>query len=185
MYGSARTERKYLWPLSFTRSAWHDWGDRGETVNTRPGREGAALPPGPNERCSMNILRLKHFSSQVQLPLEERAGTVAHRHGCFGCGKGLALYTPQVQQLGGVLESASRAPAGWGRPSHILRPPSRVSPGSTRPQAGTRPHPKPPPRFCRPSPAGACLAPCMDLRNRWGHGRYELLVSHGYILTGC
>lgn len=41
MYGSAKTERKYLWPLSFTRSAWHDWGERdtGETVSAIPGRD--------------------------------------------------------------------------------------------------------------------------------------------------
>ena len=40
MYGSAKTERKYLWPLSFTRSAWHDWGERHRRRGSAKGRHG-------------------------------------------------------------------------------------------------------------------------------------------------
>lgn len=43
MYGSAKTERKYLWPLSFTRSAWHDCGERHRRNSECNSQEGGSF----------------------------------------------------------------------------------------------------------------------------------------------
>ena len=53
MYGSAKTERKYLWPLSFTRSAWHDWGERHRRNSERNSGKGLRFLLGMCEQTNV------------------------------------------------------------------------------------------------------------------------------------